>query len=245
MLVLGHGGLNFAPGVRSMPAGTITVRDLRRLWKPCKERLNGQAAEHPTAIRFHRACSWLQRAEQTTKDDLDLALLSQWVSLNALYGQWDHEAHVPLADNTCWRQFVERMLTLDKANYIVDTLVENKPLVMSIFEDEFLSRYFWQEPTGKRASQSKKTMYDARTWFIQGSWLLILDRLFERIYLLRCQLVHGASTFNGSLNRTAIRHCSQAMDHLLRAFLQVWINFGSEEDWGVMCYPPLRSKVIP
>lgn len=176
-----------------MPAEKITVRDLRRLWKPQKERLNGQAAEHPTAIRFHRACSWMERAEQAIKDDLDLAILSQWVAFNALYGQWNHEA---------------------------------------------------QEPCGKRASQSKKTMYDARTWFIQGNWLLILDRLLERIYFLRCQLVHGASTFNGSLNRTAIRHCSQAMDHLLRAFLQVWISFGPDEDWGIMCYPPLRSNGV-
>lgn len=226
-----------------MPAATTTVRDLRRSWKPHKERLNGQAAEHPTTIRFHRACSWLQRAEQATKDDLDLALLSQWVAFNALYGQWDHDAREPLADNECWRHFIERMLDLDKGSHVVDALVENKPLVMSIFEDEFLSRYFWQEPCGKRASQSKKTMYDARTWFIQGNWLLILDRLFERIYFLRCQLVHGASTFNGSLNRTAIRHCSQAMDHLMRAFLLVWINFGSDKDWGIMCYPPLRAKV--
>ena len=31
------------------------------------------------------------------------------------------------------------------------------PLVMSIFDDKFLSRYYWQEPTDKRASRSKKT----------------------------------------------------------------------------------------
>lgn len=122
-----------------MPADAITVRDLRRLWKPHKERLNGHAAEHPTAIRFHRACSWLQRAEQTTKDDLDLALLSQWVAFNSLYGQWNHEAREPLADNECWRHFIERMLKLDKEGHIVDASNENKPLVMSIFEDEFLS----------------------------------------------------------------------------------------------------------
>ena len=226
-----------------MPATTITVQDLRQLWKPHKDRLNGHSTEHPTNIRFHRACSWMQRAEQATKDDFDLALLSNWIAFNSLYGQWDHEAKEPLADCDCWRRFLERMLDLDKGNHVIDVLVENNPLVMSIFEDEFLSRYFWQEPTGKRASQSKKTMYDARTWFIQGNWLLILDRLFERLYLLRCQLVHGASTFNSSMNRTAIRHCFQAMDHLLRAFLQVWISFGADEDWGVMCYPPLKEKM--
>ena len=76
-------------GSHLMPASTITVRDLRRLWKPHKERLGGQDAEHSTNVRFHRACSWLQRAEQIAgKDDLDLALLSQWIAFNSLYGQW-------------------------------------------------------------------------------------------------------------------------------------------------------------
>ena len=194
-------------------------------------------------VRFHRACSWLQRAEQITgKDDLDLALLNQWIAFNALYGQWNHETREPVADNECWKHFLERMLALDSGSHIVDTLMHHKPLVMAIFDDQFLSRYYWQEPTDKRTSQSKKTKYDARTWFIEGNWLLILERLCERINFLRCQLVHGAATYNSSLNRTAIRHCSQALGHLLRAFLLVWINFGSGEDWGIMCYPPLRSK---
>lgn len=220
-----------------------TVRDLRRQWKVHKERLNGSRSEHPTTIRFHRACSWMQRAEQTAEDDLDLALLSQWIAFNALYGQWDQEAQEPVADVACWRHFLERMLELDEQKVIVGTLMDHKPLVMSIFDDEFLSRYFWQDPTDKRASQSKKTKYDARTWFVMGNWSLILDRVVERIYFLRCQLVHGAATYNSSLNRTATRHCSQMMDHLLRAFLLVWINNGADEDWGIMCYPPMRAKV--
>ena len=227
-----------------MPVAARTVRDLRRLWKPHKNRLNGSADEHPTNIRFHRACSWLQRAEQAPKDDLDLALLSRWIAFNALYGQWDHESREPVVDHVCWQHFLERMLALDQGHVIVDVLVENKPLVMSIYDDEFVSRHFWQEPSEKRAHQAKRTKFDARTWFIEGNWLRILDRLFERIYFIRCQLVHGASTYNSSLNRTAIRHCSQAMDHLLRAFLLVWINDGCEEDWGIMCYPPLRAQAV-
>jgi hypothetical protein len=226
----------------SQPA--LTVRDLRRAWKPHKERLAALDPEHATNVRFHRACSWLARAEQSDADDLDVALLARWIAFNALYGQWDHGNRAPLADCECWQHFLERMLALDEGKPVVAAIVENKPLVMSIFDDEFLSSYFWAEPTSLRANRSKKTMYDARTWYLDGSWLLILERLVERIYFLRCQLVHGASTHNSSLNRTALRRCSQAMDHLLRAFLRVWIDDGSNEDWGIMCYPPLRKRAI-
>ena len=134
-------GLRCSPRDHDMPAATLTVRDLFRLWKPHNERLSAHDAEHPTNVRFHRACSWLQRVEQVTgKDDLDLALLSQWIAFNSLYGQWDHGVREPVADNVCWKHFLERMLSLDEGSHIVDALMENKPLVLSIFDDEFLSR---------------------------------------------------------------------------------------------------------
>lgn len=58
-----------------------TVRDLRRRWKPAKERLHAEQAEHPTNVRFHRACSWLQRAEVVADgQDLDLVLALQWIA---------------------------------------------------------------------------------------------------------------------------------------------------------------------
>lgn len=227
-----------------MPEAPLTVRDLRRRWKPHKERLQQADGEHPTNIRFHRACSWLQRVEQIEgKDDLDFRLLARWIAFNALYGQWDEAEREPLRDSACWRSFLDRILELDGDGRIVDVLMDNKPLVMSIFDDEYLSRFFWEEPGKQRARKSKKVKFDARTWYIDGNWTLILDRLIERIYLLRCQLVHGAATYNGSLNRTATRRCSMMLGHLLPAILLVWIDHGADEDWGLMCYPPQRKAV--
>ena len=37
----------------------LAVRDLRRRWKPHKDRLCTERPDHPTTVRFHRACSWL------------------------------------------------------------------------------------------------------------------------------------------------------------------------------------------
>lgn len=226
-----------------MPAAGLTVRALRRRWKPNKERLRRIDPQHPTNVRFHRACSWLQRVEQLDgKDDLDFALIAQWIAFNALYGQWDHAAREPARDSRCWKDFLDRMRKLDREGRIGDVLTEHRKLVMSILEDEYLSRFFWEEPGQLRARKSKKVKYDARTWFVEKNWALILDRLIERIYLLRCQLVHGAATYNGKLNRTATRRCSLMLGHLLRALLLVWIDHGADEDWGPMCYPPQQAS---
>lgn len=224
-----------------MAEANLTVRELRRVWKPQKERLNAEHARHPTNIRFHRACSWLQRVEDAEEHEaLDLLLLSLWTSFNALYGQWDGERQEPVSDVDCWQHFLDRMLVLDKDGLIQDKLEEHKKLVMVLFDDEYLSRFFWQEPTDQRAKRVRRTRLEAQAWYIEKNWTMVLQRLFERIYLLRCQLVHGAATYDSSFNRTAIRRCIQMMDHLLRTFLGVWVRWGADEDWGIMCYPPMK-----
>jgi hypothetical protein len=223
------------------PNSMSSVHDLRRRWKPTKERLKDDSRYEPTLVRFHRACSWLQRVEEIENDDaLDAVLIYRWIALNSLYGQWDPDERQPITDKLSLPKFLDRILQLDADARIQAVLDEHRKLVMSIFEDEYLVKYFWEEPTDERARKTQKTKFDARTWYQQGQYALILDRLMERIYFLRCQLVHGAATFGGKLNRTAIRRCSTMLGHLMPAILIVIIDHGHEEDWGDLCYPPLH-----
>ncbi len=225
------------------PGGTTmryTIRDLRRMWKPHKERLNGSAKDHATNIRFHRSCSWLQRAESALEsDDLDVALLSQWVAFNALYGQWDDVKREPLPDQQSWRAFLGRIIELDRERFIGKTLEANRGLVMSVFRNKFLSRNFWQAPSEIGDPKTAKIVRCAQTWYRDRHWRRILYSLLERIYFLRCQLVHGAATYESKLNRTALKYCSLSMDQMVRSFLYVLIQDGADEDWGRMCYPPI------
>lgn len=221
-------------------APVSTVHALRRRWKPHKLRLQAAEPNHPTTIRFHRACSWLQRAESLPPDD-DLKLVSLWIGFNALYGVWDAGSRQPAAEHDAWRTFLDRLLALDRSQHLASALQEHKPLVMETLEDAYLSNYFWEDPGPARAGKARKAMYDARTWYLEGRWALLLDRVTERIYLLRCQLVHGAATHGGQLNRSSVRRCSLLLQHLLTAALDAYIDHGADEDWGGMCYPPLRQ----
>ena len=56
---------------------SYTVRALRRRWKPTKERLAEQRGEHPTNVRIHRACNWLQQVEALDGADPDMMLVCQ------------------------------------------------------------------------------------------------------------------------------------------------------------------------
>jgi hypothetical protein len=219
----------------------FTIRDLRRRWKPQKDRLNLEQDSHPTAIRIHRAFSWMARVEEPDDNgDLDITLTCRWIAFNALYGQWDNNQREPTPDYATWQKFLSQVLSLDRSGHLQTVLTENKRLVMTILDDEYLSRFFWEEPSAERARKSKKSKFDAQTWYLERRWVMILERVMERIYLIRCQLMHGAATHAGKLNRVSLRRCAIMLRHLLVAVFLVVIDHGADEDWGHLCYPPQR-----
>jgi hypothetical protein len=212
-----------------------TVHALRSRWKPTKQRLLAEQDGHPTVVRLHRAFSWLDRAHA---DDDDVRLVCLWIAFNALYSRWDSDAREPQPDRRSWSEFLARLTALDADNCLAAALETHRPAVMELLGDEYLSTWFWQEPGTVRAKQSRKAMYEAQTWYFERRWLMLLTRAFERIYLMRCQLVHGASTHGGQLNRASLQRCTALLAPLLEAGLVVLIDHGSNEDWGTMCYPP-------
>ncbi|MFO0869607.1 MAG: hypothetical protein U0935_11800 [Pirellulales bacterium] len=219
-----------------------TVHELRRRWKPHKERLVALRADHPTPIRLHRAFSWLARVERLGAEDLDLALVSHWVALNALYGQWNSLAGMSVGDRESWRVFLERVLELDTPGHLRQLLTEHQRLVKAILEDAYLSDLFWQDPAPTPVQTTRRMRSQAQVWYLEKRWRLILESALDRVYLMRCQLIHGAATYGGKLNRRSLRHCCQLLGHLLPTILTVMIDHGSDEDWGIICYPPVGSE---
>ena len=67
---------------------------------------------------------------------------------------------------------------------------------------------------------------------------MILDRVVERIYLLRCRIVHGTATCRGKWNRAALRRCSSMLKMLIHAAPLIAIDHGADYDWGTLCHRP-------
>lgn len=217
----------------------LSVRSLRRRWKPTKERLVAEKSGEATRVRIHRAFSWLSRAEQLADSDaLDDRLIFLWIAFNTLYGQWDQELREPGRDKPSWQRFLSRVMELDAEGRIATLIQQERELILSLLGDPYLSAFFWQEPGEVRAAKSRKPRYDALTWYTQSRWGMILDRVMERVYLLRCQLVHGAASYGGTLNRGAIHRCAAMLQRVLIVVLLVIIDHGGDEDWGPLCYPP-------
>lgn len=225
---------------------TLDVHTLRRMWKPHKERLQASREDHPTSVRFHRACSWLSEVEKSGNENADFALISRWIAFNALYGQWDVSNHTPVADRECWRIFLERILQLDQEQRVETLIQEHRPLVISLLEDPYLNSLYWREQGYTPSAARMKARRLAQSCFAERRWKTILEDVTDRVYLMRCQLIHGAATFGGKLNRESLQHCNQWMNLLMPTIMLVFVGSGADENWGIMCYPPkvATAKVV-
>jgi hypothetical protein len=184
----------------------------------------------------------MHRAELVTDHDaLDDKLIFQWIGFNALYGQWDQQEREPMRDRGSWKKFLQCVIDLDADHHVSTALLKHRRLVLSIYEDEYLSSHFWEDPHEDGKLRIAMQSYsEAPRWYQRKEYATILKRLVDRIYLLRCQLVHGAATREGRLNRRPLRRCTLMMDYLMPAFLLVLIDHGWPRDWGALCYPPIK-----
>ena len=196
-----------------------TVRDLRRRWKPHKERLAALGGEQPRPSVFTgRAVGWPASRQMPEGQDHDLGLVSLWIAFNSLYGQWDCQKREPKPDRESWRgvhrpDSQARLRWLCRRCPTRAQAAGHLPAGRRVPEQLLLAgaiRF--------RAKQSRKAAYNAQTWYIEKRWTMVLDEILNRVYVMRCQLVHGAATYGGKLNRASLKRCVMMMQRLLPAF---------------------------
>lgn len=229
------------PGIPGVPS----VRELRRRWKPIKQGGAGGPEHEAIRIRLHRCFSWMQRVEETSAtaadaSAIDAHLIFRWTALNALYGRWDAERQEPAGDRATLNGFTSRITRADSDGRIHALLTTHRPLLESLVGDEFLLRHFWQDPEIDVAGKTSGAVRKLRETVREGRHGRTLDDVLSRVYLLRCQLVHGAATFNGGQNRTAVRRADRFLELLLPDVVTIIIDHDWDGEWGGLCYPPRR-----
>jgi hypothetical protein len=64
----------------------------------------------------------------------------------------------------------------------------------------------------------------------------ILAIVFDRLYVLRNQLVHGGATWNSSINRDQVRDGAAVIGWLLPIFIDIMMD-NPQQEWGRVAYP--------
>jgi len=209
-----------------------------------KDRLKaaGDAIPEPLRVRLHRAISWLKRAEQEDGDQ-DARFIFLWIAFNAAYA---HELGFEQTQRDLLRAFLKKLVAADAARTLHKVVFEQYTgPVRLLIDNKYVFEPFWRalrerdasNEWGERFYRDKRAALKAVTG---GETVTVLGVIFDRLYVLRNQLVHGGATWNGKVNRQQVRDGANLLGTLLPAILALMLEH-PELDYGEISYPVIES----
>lgn len=193
-------------------------------------------------LRAHRALSWLQAADEAEQPDAKFIFL--WIAFNAVYAQEIRELE-DFSDKGTFRQFLEHLIELDQGDLIYDIAWANYSGKIRIFIDNpFVSSHFWDFKNGRLSETEWKRRFDgsrraAQIALTSKDTVTFTSILFDRLYILRNQLIHGGSTWKSKVNRAQVRDGTRILEQIVPAIIHIVMENPSEQ-WGDPCFPPVE-----
>ena len=195
---------------------------------------------HPEALRLriHRSLSWLIRSEHDA-EDLDTRFILQWIALNAAYAR---EFGRDESERDRARVFVETLVKLDGDKRLHQALFQQfTGPIRTLIDNKFTFEPFWTAMRTHDASNrweesfanGKKAAFAA---VMQGDAAKVLGIVFDRLYVLRNQLVHGGATWNSQTNRAQIADGVAILGSLVPLILTIMMEH-PEQAHGDVLYP--------
>ena len=192
------------------------------------------------SLRTHRALSWLGRAEQETTDD-DARFLFLWIAFNAAYANeiLDRKA---FTERRLFLQFLNRLVESDKEE-LISEIVWNQfsSSIRVLIDNKFVFQPFWDHQAGlvsesnwKEAFENSKTA--ANRALGRTDTTRVLAVIFDRLYTLRNQIVHGGATWNSGVNRAQMKDGTNILGFLVPTVIHLMME-NHNQLWGDPCYP--------
>lgn len=205
-----------------------------------KQRAIRESFPETMALRTHRAISWIGRAEACGEDD-DARFIFLWITFNAAYADEQEFQAVAPGERSAFFEYFVRLVALDQDQRIYKALWQRfSGPVRMLMENRYVFNPFWQYHNGidgfedweKRFKTSARTFTTA---FQAGDIARVLSFVFDRLYVLRNQLVHGGSTWNSGVNRAQIRDGAEILGFLMPVFIDIMMD-NPNENWGKPFY---------
>ena len=196
------------------------------------------------SIRIHRSLSWVSRAEKQD-EDLDASFIFYWIAFNATY-TGSHLSNNIYSERHTYKDFFEKILTYDEKEYVYNAIGnEFSGSIRNLLNNQYIFSSFWNFENGhegfddweEKFVQSKSMVLKALE---HKNTQLILEILFDRLYTLRNQLMHGGATWNGKVNRSQVTDGQSIISFLIPNFLEIMMN-NQNEDWGKLNFPVVKN----
>jgi len=199
---------------------------------------------HPSmGLRVHRSLSWLQRAEMEEDDD-DAEFVFLWVAFNAAYAQEIHDRH-KFTERKLFLIFLQKLIDLDEDKLLYKMVWSTfSSSIRVLINNQYVFEPFWAYQNGQLTDdewQHQFQLSKAATNRALGKMNTkkVLAIVFERLYVLRNQLVHGGATWNSSVNRDQVRDGVNIMKMIVPTIIHLMLE-SKGQLWGDPRYPVIK-----
>lgn len=212
-----------------------------------KQRRRRERFPQDLGLRVHRAISWIGRAEREEHDP-DARFLFLWIAFNAAYADEMDADDLQPGERGQFRDLLQRIVALDTPGRLHGVVWrEFQGSVRTLLENRYIFRPFWLNLNAvaghddwerrfiREAGSVRRAMMDRDT-------ARVLRILFDRLYVLRCQMMHGATTWNSSVTRPQVENGAAVLGALLPEMIDIMLD-NPDTDWGTPHYPVIGAGI--
>ncbi len=211
------------------------------------ERFNNMSSqEGDTPLRIYRALKWAERGHAAKEaGDPDSACIFLWIAFNAMYARKTEEYSERQEQND-FQRFLRQVGNLDSEREVTGALRDCwEDAKLGLIDNRYVYKGFWTVGGAGAGDPRWKETFDKEIQQIEagvrrGDYLPGLRALFDRLYVLRNQLQHGAATPGSSVNRRQVEAGAAVMAQIIPKLIEVIID-NPDADWGVPYYPVIKE----
>ena len=203
-----------------------------------KLKLQEERHEEPSRVRLHRAISWLRRAEAET-EDLDAQFIFLWIAFNAAYAS---EFGPEQSERDRLAAFFNTLVTVDDQKRLHALAFEKfSGPIRTMIGNKFVFEPFWRalrehDSSNRWEEQFEASRKAALKAIMDGSTGKVLGVIFDRLYVLRNQLIHGGATWNSRVNRAQVKDGAHLLSAVVPLMLELMLEH-PDVDFGAILYP--------
>ena len=192
------------------------------------------------SLRVHRALSWLHRAEQETEDH-DAKFIFLWVAFNAAYANEIPDRQY-FSERKLFQGFLGRLIDSDSEQLLYTLVWDQFPgAIRLLIDNKYVFQPFWDHHNGQTTEEAwqlafQKSKSAALHALGDIDTLKVMGIMFDRLYTLRNQLLHGGATWNSNINRSQISQGAEIMGQVVPTVIHLMMD-DYQRVWGDACYP--------
>ena len=209
-----------------------------------KQRVLRSGFKNSLGLRVHRSISWLSRAA-VEQNDPDSAFIFLCIAFNSAYSQ-DIGIAYHVSEKGRFKIFLNTLLSFDQTERIYQIVWTRFPHeIRFILENQFVFGPFWNHQNGIDGYQNwreslTQSVNKAKLALAEKNTELVLNELFDRLYVLRNQIIHGGSTWAGAINRSQVRDGAELLGSLLPVFVDLMMDHPNHL-WNEAIYPVVEN----